>query len=76
MIGDSGTAEMWNYLTQTRHTPIEYLVMGTFFLVLLDRLEKVVDAWEAKKPTPDLIGPALTRIEDTVNYLADRRSVS
>ena len=47
VVNDPQTTELWNYITAPQHSPLEYLVIATFVLVLLDRLEKMLAAWGA-----------------------------
>jgi hypothetical protein len=42
---DPRTVALWNYVTAREHSPAEFLIIGTFVLVLIDRLDKMVEAW-------------------------------
>lgn len=45
LMADPRAVGLWDYVWNPQHSPIEYLVIGTFLLVLPDRLEKLIDAW-------------------------------
>jgi hypothetical protein len=46
---DPRTQELWAYLSSGHHAPIEVLIICTFFLAFLDRVEKLTTSWDPPK---------------------------
>ncbi len=60
----------WTYLTTTQHGPVEYLIMWTFGLVLLNALENLLGVRdEGRKAAQTATDSALLRIESSIDRL-------
>lgn len=48
-ISDPQVAAVWSYLQSPQHSPVEWLLIAIFVLVVLDRLERMAASWETRE---------------------------